>query len=199
MALARIRTVFAGVPGTPWYSNMYFQNDGGTSIATSATTWVTAFWTAISPSMAPGITWTTDPEVPTFNQLDGKITKTDAVTPGTGTASGADQALPYSNQALIRLLTNQFVNGRRVRGRIFVPGMREVDNTSGLPSPALRTVLGNAATALITSGTGTLAVWARPFNPDPPDPLKPARLGSQHAVQTAQVWTQWSVLRSRRD
>jgi hypothetical protein len=199
MALARIRTVFTGVAGTPWYSNLYFLNDGGTSIAATATTWVTAFWNSLDNQMGAGISWATDPEVPTFNQATGKITKTDAVTPGTGTSSGVGEVLPYATQLLIRLVTDEFVNGRRVRGRIFVPAPLEADNVSGLPGASIRTPAQTAINTLITSSTSTLAIWSRPFAGDPENPNNPARIGTQHVVDLGQVWTQWAVLRSRRN
>ena len=203
MALARIRTVFVGVAGTPWYSNLYFLNDGGTSIAASATGWVTTFWQTLDNNMNSQLTWATDPEVPTFNETTGKITKVDAVTPGTGAGSGAGEPLPYTNQLLIRLITSSFINGRRVRGRIFVPGLGESDNAVGGVLAATRTLANNAATTLITSSASTLAVWARPYDAldsnGQPIPGHTPRLGSQHSVSTSQVWTQWAVLRSRRD
>jgi hypothetical protein len=203
MALARIRTVFLGVAGTPWYSNLYFFNDGGTSIAASATGWVGTFWQTIDNNMVSGLTWATDPEVPTFNETTGKITKVDAVTPTTGAGSGIGEALPYQTQMLVRLITSAFVNGRRVRGRIFVPGLLEVDNAAAVPAASTRTLVNNATTTLITSSASTLAVWSRPYSAldkdGNPIPGKTPRLGSQHAVGTSQVWTQWSVLRSRRD
>lgn len=203
MALARIRTVFTGVAGTPWYSNLYFLNDGGTSIAAQATNWVGAFWQSLDNQMLTGITWVTDPEVPTFNETNGKITKVDAVTPSSGAGSIATEPLPYATQLLIRLITSAFVNGRRVRGRIFVPGLSEADNVSGLPSTTLRNLANSAASTLITSSASTLAIWARPYDAldkdGNPIPNKTPRLGSQHSVSQNQVWTQWSLLRSRRD
>lgn len=178
-------------------------NDGGTSIAQSATNWVGAYWATLDDRIVAPLSWTTDAEVPTFSEATGKITKVDAVTPVSGVGGLAAEALPYATQLLTRLITSQFVNGRRVRGRIFIPGLSETDNTAGLPAATLRTTATTAATGLITQSTGTLAVWSRPYSAldddGQPIPGKTPRVGSQHAVTSVSTWTQWSVLRSRRD
>ena len=200
MAVARIRTIFTGVAGTPWYSNLYFLDSGSTPIASLASGWVKDFWDDIAPFMLSTVRYTLETLVPTYDEATGNLTRQTAVAPLTGTGSDSTTALPWATQGLIRLRTAGIVNNRAVHGRIFVPGAPEVQSDNGVPVTGYKSGLQAAINTLIASSTSTLAIWARPFPGDlTATPPKPARAGSQHAVSTADVWAQWAVMRSRRD
>lgn len=199
MTIRRVRTVFSGVAGSPWYSNLYFDADGVTPSAQQNVDAVDAFWTALASLMDNAVTWTIGPEVPELDETTGELTGVQTVTPGTGAGTDTTDPLPYMSQGLVRLSTTDFVAGRRVRGRIFVPGLTETANTTtGQPS-------GSAITAMTTAGTnlvaaGGLLVWSRPFAGDPAaTPPRPARAGSKASITAVSGWNQWAVMRSRRD
>jgi hypothetical protein len=196
--IVRIRTVFAGVPGTPWYSNLYFADDGGVSVAQVAHDAVQAFWVGRVGLQRAPITGTVLGEVPRIQESTGDIVSVSTVTPTTFAATGATDQLPYMTQALVRLFTAAFIGGRRVRGRLFFPGALEAQNIGGLVESGMRTNLDSGIDVMIASAP--LCVWARPFAGDPAaTPPKPARLGSYHLVTDGETAAQWSVLRSRRD
>lgn len=200
MTILRIRTVFTGVAGAPWYSNLYFGPPADPTNAQQCVDAVGAFWATLATNLRLGVAFNVEGDVPAINEADGKITDQITVTPVTGGGTNAGDPLPPYTQALIRLSTNAFVNGRRVRGRIFVPGQVESNNVSGNPAGAFVTGVAAAAQALINNLDTELVVWARPFEGDPLSvPPKPARLGTYAGAVTATMWTAWSVLRSRRD
>lgn len=196
MPLDRVRTLFTAVGGSPYYSNLYFLNPTGANQAASVIAQVKAFWTTLSPTMFNTAPWNIEADVPVINEIDGKITAVHTGTAQSGQGSNIGEILPAATQLLARLSTNGFVNGRRVRGRIFIPNQVEGNSTNGRPATALLTTLNGALTTLIGSAI-QMNIWARPYV----DPLgvKPARPGSTWAVASGTGWTEWAVMRSRRD
>ena len=159
---------------------------------------VDTFWTALANLMDNAITWTVGPEVPILDEETGELVGVTSVTAGTGAGTAAGDALPYATQGLVRLATDDFVAGRRVRGRIFLPGIDENFNAAtGIPSSTFLSTVQTAVTNLIAAGG--LLVWARPFAGAEGPPVRPARLGSKASITASTVWTQWAVMRSRRD
>lgn len=194
--ISRVRTVFTGVAGTPWYSNLYFSSPGGSASVTAAVNAVHTFWFTMKGAIQTGVTWTVQGEVAQIENTTGELVGIINVPSLTNVGTAADEALPWATQALVQLNTNDFVHSRRVRGRIFVPAMGEANNTGGVPSSGLRSSLDGAAEALIADAGCILEVWSRPYAGSEGNP---ARQGSSHVVQSADVSPKWSVLRSRRD
>lgn len=185
--IRRIRTVFTGVAGTPWYSNMYFTWVNGTE--QDALDAVAAFWGAVDARMTQNVSWGTEDDIAVIDDATGQITGIETGSGGSGTGAQTSNALPFQTQGLLHLLTNSFLNGRQVRGRCFVPGMTETDNSvDGVMEAAGQTVLQTAADALITatSTPGPLRVYAR-------------SQATSVVVESITVPTKWAVLRSRRD
>lgn len=186
----RVRTSLTGVQGSPWLSTMYFDVAGGT--AQDAADAVGVFWTAMDNSMVSAVQWATEAEVAQVNASNGNLVMVHATTPASGTGASATEVLPIATQALIRWRTGSIVNGREVRGRTFIPGLVEANNDSGSPTSTLVTNYSAAAAALIADANSTLVVWHRPTTPGGSD-------GSKHDVVTGSMWTEFAVLRSRRD
>ena len=184
--MLRARTTFTGTTGAPWLSTMYFiaatENQAAADAVIAA---VGAFWGAVDARLGTAIQWTTDPSVAVLD-LDGTQTGAFATTPQVGTGASATELMPPANQILLRLRTNLFVGGREIRGRIFVPGNTEADATAGLVASAAQTAVNVAAAALIADANTIWAVWS-PTN------------ATATAVVSATAWSQWAVLRSRRD
>lgn len=107
----------------------------------------------------------------------------------TGTAAG--DGLPRQTQGLIRWGTATVINGRRVRGRLFMPAPNESDNdVGGTPVPAYVTALTTAAATIFTAGatSSEACIWHRPG----------VGAGASPDITSAVASTTWAVLRSRR-
>lgn len=196
MALRRVRTVFTGVAGTPWYNNMYFNDSIAGDVSNGSVIAVNNFWTAIRGALSDNVSWVVQGEVPRIDEATGDLIGISNVTPLGNTGSAADDELPFQTQALIRLNTSAFIHSRRLRGRIFVPALGESNNVGGLPTSTLRASLDAAAEALIADAAAPLVVWSRPFAGTPENP---PRIGSFSSVDSSDVSVKWAVLRSRRD
>ena len=196
MTMARVRTVFSGVAGTPWYSNLYFANDGSEDNSQNAHDATAAFWTSLADAITDQVTWEVLGEVTQIDEATGNLEGIVTLTPAFDNGEVTAEPLPWTTQALARLLTGQIVHNRLVRGRIFVPGETIGSNDDGKPTAGAIAGVQTAANLLITEAAGTLVVWSRPFAGTEKNP---ARVGSKHLVTTASVWDQWAVQRSRRD
>lgn len=182
MPARRIRTVFNGVPGTPWYSNMFFDTDVAVS-AQDAMDAVVAFWNTVDASMVSTVSWFTESEVPLFTN-PGTIAGWETATSGSGNGvKTAGLALPWQTQALVRWQTGAVFNNRRVLGHTYIPGLSEDDNAGGLPTATLLNTVDAAAEAVVEAG---LVIGSRVANVFYP-------------TTGSQLSSQWSVLRSRRD
>ena len=110
-----------------------------------------------------------------------------------------DLSLPYANQALIRLFSDQVINGRQVRGRIFVPGITRNNLAEGLLNSAAISAFDTAAAALIADADSQFQIWARPVDAEHATENSPERAGVGCDVLTASTSNQFAVLRRRRD
>lgn len=184
--IARVRTVFTGVAGTPAYSNFYFDDDGtAAGVYQSA---VLDFWNALNGAFAPGVTWTMVNPIPIIESTTGQVVSVVTGDGGTGTESSSHEPLPFATSGLLQLHSGVFVAGREVRGRCFIPYPHEQDQTTGKPgSDYINAVQDAADTLLGSSGSnGAWAIWSR------------ANARFELVTSTA-VWSNWAVMRSRRD
>ena len=183
--MLRVQTVLTGVGGSPYYQTLNFM--GGSLVDAQAVhARTTDFWIEIQDLFHSDIVAVVQPEVvavaPETGQAIGQF-----VVPQqqiTGTASG--QLLPRATQALMQLTTGQWRNGRQVRGRSFLPGLTEPSSDNGMPVAPVRTQIRNAAVDLL----------------GPP----PTRWGVYSTTNRefigaigVDVWSEWAILRSRRD
>jgi hypothetical protein len=168
----------------PAYSNLYFDDEVPPQTAADQ---VGLFLNAVAALQTTGITCAIEPDIPIIDPVTGQITDVVSVEPPTVTAPvGGTPALPPANQLLLRLRTAAFLDGRRLQGRCFIPRIRGSAQSGDVPSTAARGTLEAAADHLI-SGTGNqLLVWSR-------------KNGAVSAVEQASTWSQFAVLRSRRD
>lgn len=181
MPAYRIRTVFTGVPGSPYLNNFYFDS-GTVGDASAAASAVYDFWNAVDTNMVNTIAWNIEDDVPLFQNPE-TITGWETVAGGSGAGLASGDSLPWSTQLLVQWSTGVVFNNRRIRGRTFVPGFHENQNSAGVPIISLRDAVEAAADAMVGSG---LSIASRASNSFVP-------------VTSAQVWSQWAVLRSRRD
>lgn len=167
-------------------SVLYFES--GIAVATQRTA-VHTWLTTVKGVLAPSTTYTVETAGRELDDVTGGLTgawgESSAKT-GTGTGTGATAA--DATQIVNRWRTVTIINGRFLRGRTFIPGVSAGNEVGGNLSSAALTLLQGAANTFIASGAG-LIVWHRPG---------PGGPGSHDAVSTADVWTEFGVLRRRR-
>lgn len=92
-----------------------------------------------------------------------------------------------ATQGLMRWRTNVFNSGREVRGRTNLPVVLQADSdTEGKPDVGYIGFWNSKAGALIADEDSTLVVYSK-------------KNGLWAAVVTADMWSNYGVLRSRRD
>lgn len=178
--------IWAGAGGVSGQTALFFQ-DGATGFDIEDA--IAEFELAIRPALANTTTVTDTGVIRDMSTASGVLTGEVALTSSpVTTGSGGASAVPNASQGLIRIATGIFLNGRHLRGRIYVPGMSastvlgtgEV-NTTGLNA------LAAAGTALVTSGV--YGVWHRPVG---------GAGGVIHPANATSAWAEFAVQRRRR-
>jgi len=181
-----IRTEWTGVAGSPYYTTLRGLSAGTTSPQEMSD----AFDTFLGNSSAyfdDSLVATISPEVRVINSADGETVAVDTISGNVATFVGTGDPLPTFVQGLIKHQTGVFTSGRRLRGKIYLPGMLEANNTAaGLPS------------AGFTSGVqGFWDSFLATVGPDYVIYSPTHRVYG--SVTGSTVNGQWSILRSRRD
>jgi hypothetical protein len=150
-------------------------------------------WASIATRLSSSISWQFDQTVLAIEATTGTLVTTfqAAVALTVVGALGGDP-LPRQTQGLIRWGTASVIAGRRVRGRLYVPGVLEVDNdVSGSPVAALTTALTTAGATILPAGAtaSRAVVWHRPGA---------AGAGASPEITAVSAGPVWAVLRSRR-
>jgi hypothetical protein len=166
---------------------------GSTADATDILSRFRGCWNGVAAFFDDGLTIDFDPICiaveATTGVLTGAFVGTD---PASVTGTEAGDPLPAQTQGLVRLATSTVVGGRRLRGRIFVPGPAEARNdSSGLPNSTYTSGLTSGFAAMLTAGAtaSSPVIWHRPT----------AGAGGTHGLITGvSAAPTWSVLRSRR-
>ena len=182
--LYRVTQVATGVAGAPYYLTAFFSAAGGTA-QQAADAW-RAFLAPSSTVYGTGLVFQAMSDVSLLDPVTGNITGTTPVTVSSMSMIGGTTPLPAATQGLIRYRTGQYLNGREIRGRFNIPWQSESDSTLGVPDSTWQSTWNTRAAALITGGTKVHAVYS-PKN---------------HCWATttgASAWSQWAILRSRRD
>lgn len=191
----QVRTVWTGLAGTPYYSNLFFRDTTDPQQAASA---VALLWDGARTSFSAALTARVQPEVISLTAESGVTVSATVINPGApipGSQTG--EPLPGMVQGLIRLQTGQYVDGKRVSGRIFLPGATEQDSFNGSPIAAYLTVWEDALGAYLNSlasQDGPPVVWSRPRAATQTKPFRP---GALFSVSGANVETEFATLRSR--
>ena len=186
MALIRTSTVWTGTAGSPYFTQNYFLGAGDAAHASSA---IGALWTflgAIAAYIDDNLVETISGDVEVIDVASGQITSVVSVAGAVQGGTGAGDALPTLVQGLLRFNTPTYINGRQLKGRMYLPGMLESQNTVvGLPAAgmtgtvntALATYIASAADPAVFSDTHHYAV----------------------SISSATMAPKWSYLRTRRD
>nr|CRY97797.1 hypothetical protein [uncultured prokaryote] len=184
--MIRIRTVFTGVAGSPYYTNMYF-DAADVAAAQDAHDLVLQFWDDIAGMRRSLLSGTVEGVVPVINPATGDITGSYGLVEKNVSAGGdSTDPLPPATQALLTLATGVYVGGRQLQGRTFLPGFGENANAApGVLRSEYVATINAAAYDLLNTGPDWV-VWSR-------------KNGAFEPIQSALVSPKWSVLRSRKD
>lgn len=186
--MIRIRTQFVGEDGSPYHNTLYFGGDTAGE-ADAAANAARIFWGNCANAMSTLLTGTINGEAEFVDVATGQVTGTEAVSQSAIEGFAAGSILPPANQGLCRMLTNTFVNGRRLRGRVFVPGPTEALAESGLPTATYLGYLNDGIADLLTEGAaaGNFGIYSPTH-----------RVFGEVVGGTA--WAEnYAILRSRRD
>lgn len=188
----RQRTILTGVAGAPYVATVYSRGLGEQDEADALNAFSGELWAGLAGSvLSTGLTATQESTVVDIDPTTGQATGAFAVSGATVTGTNAGERLPPATQALLRLRTGQYIGGRELRGRWFIPGMVESDSNAGVVDTTARNDIVVAYTGALGEaenvyGAFQIVVYSRTN-------------GTQQVVSTVDVWTQFAVLRSRRD
>lgn len=166
---------------------MYFDESVAVDFARDA---LADLWQAVGPLLHSSYTWTIDQTGRIMTAETGKTTAlwTDPlVRTGVG-GVGIDGPVSNASMLLLQWRTGDYVDGRELRGRSFVPGLSTTNLVGGEVRDTARATAANAADALAKSDQG-FCIWRRPKDGSP---------GSTRPVQTGNAWREMAVLRGRR-
>lgn len=193
MAITRITAQWVGFRGAPGYSNFFFDgvftDESGVEAAALA---VREFFQSARSHMPSGCNVTVQSAADILDEVSGQITSVvDFAAPPVVTGLG-DGVYSAATGAVVNWNTQDYVNGRRVRGRTFlVPLSSEAFDSNGDIAAATLIALREGANDLVTATLeAPLCVWHRPVN---------GAGGSSHVVTSSTVPDLGAVLRSRRD
>jgi len=180
----RLRSIYTGESGLPGVTTMYFDPAEGLNPQDLADR-VKDFWQSIATSLTDDLTIQVDSQVDSIDSTTGEVTSSTGVTPPDPVVgSNSGDPLPLSTQLLVQLRTGVYFTGRELRGRYFIPGWCESENVAGKPTSSVISFVQSAAQDLA----------------DDSDQIVFSPTKNQFAdVSTTTVWSQWAVLRSRRD
>lgn len=182
--IKRVVVAWNGLSGLPGYSVLY------ADAATDPTGPLATFFNAIKAQFPSPLTWTVPSSGDTIDALTGTLNGQWTGTGGTTVAASTSGAYVAGTGAFVRLGTGVILNGRRLKGRLFLaPLKNDQFDTGGRVSAAALAILQPAVTALV--GANVLTVWHRPHPHG-------TSTGASATVTSGTVPTSVTSLRSRR-
>lgn len=180
--MKRTQTFLTGTDGSPYVSTNYW---GDTPTVQQVIDATANLWNIYDSYMVDNCFWSVDPVVVTVDPTTGEITESESGNGANGQGASAVEMLPPHTQILVRWRTGFYAGGREIRGRTFIPALADTVNLEG-----------NVSTTTATALTTALNTWILTA----PNPLIWSRVtGQTAAVINASIWTEFAVLRSRRD
>lgn len=161
--MIRILITYTGLEGMPAVNTLHFAGTGQTA-ANEAAVKANNFVQAMKIYISSSVQITIDQVATEVNFLTGEIVAFYGISGTATVGTDSNQPLPIGTSLLCTFQTGNVVRGRRLQGRIYVPGM-----TEGLPAPTT----GTLAPASVVTLSGVLAntlggtgaqflVWSRP-------------------------------------
>lgn len=184
--IREFRVRWDGVAGAPYWST-FRQTAVGTLSAQAFGNEVLAFLGDVAGNMTNAIAATLLNDVPVIESTTGQLIGAETIDGDEVIGSQTGEALPRTTQGLVQWFTGQVIAGRRLRGRMFLPGFTETQNApGGVPASALVVGMNTAITDFITAVSPDFVIYSRTHF-------------SGASVTSGTLWTEWASLRSRRD
>lgn len=186
--MIRLRVGWTGTGITGGGVSTHYFGGVGQSVADQAGIDLAAFWTAIVDAAVAGSALARiETSADQIDENTGKITDQFSISPPSIPTASSTGITSPATQILVNWGTATFVNGRRLRGRTFVPSVKaSVVTASGELNGSVRTTVAEAAEDLSGDVTSLLQVWSR------------THLTAAKTI-TTDVPNELAVLRSRRD
>ena len=168
--IIRCQGLISNIGSHPAFINQWYLPStvgGSNTDATNCLAHFKTIWVALAPKIVSVGVISYDTSVIAMEATTGVLTGSWSASPVTGTTcTGGSAMLPAQTQGLISWNTAQVFNGRRLRGRTYVPAPDEADNsgTIGAPGASYIVQLNAAIAAMNTAVTGGSlpVVWHRP-------------------------------------
>ena len=195
VTICRVTTTLTGFSGAPGYWRHYFKDVSGLVIPPMPQLCVDRVRDAVIAAgtlFATSVTYNVSGLVDEIDETTGQITGQTSVTPRTQIGAGAGSLGPIVVGLIAQYSTNDFVNGRRIRGRSFLNPIRAAYTVNSAPQAVELGLAQAFASAMDNPGATTVrfGVYTRP---------KGAVPGAWHDVATTSVPAKWTIMRSRRD
>lgn len=195
MTICRVTTTLTGFSGAPGYWRHYFKDVSGLVGPAMPQLCVDRVRDAVVAGgvlFANSVTYNVSGLVDEIDEDTGQITGQQSVTPRTQTGAGAGTLGPIVVGLVAQWNTDDFVNGRRIRGRSFLNPIRSAYTQNSAPQATELGLAQAFASKMDDPGATTVrfGVYTRP---------KGAQPGAWHDVTTTNIPQKWTVLRSRRD
>lgn len=195
--MLRVTVTGTGWPGAPSVNQYYFNAPDHATNDQASFSWerVRDAWEQLKTLCPNYVSHIVQAEVEDIDEATGEI-RGSTITEGTGGSIGGvgtGLSLPPATAACLNLVTGEFKNGRKVRGRTFVsPISQGSSDADGTPTAACLAIVA-AVSDIMVEDTGSgenYVVWSRPVN---------EAGGTMHAVGSMTMPDRFAVLRSRRD
>ena len=173
----------------------YWDSTGAAQAAlcTEAMARVRAMFSSAAGFVPSSVTLVLNPLFDEIEETTGALVGQVAGTPPSAvTFTGATDAMPYQTQGLVQYGTNAFIDGRRVKGRQYIPfPMEGANDVLGVPTSGYKTGWQTAVNLLGTTVVTpmTQRIWHRP---------KAGSGGLSTPVITRTTGSTCAVLKSRR-
>jgi len=195
MTICRVTTTLTGFSGAPGYWRHYFKDVSGLvgpAMPQLCVDRVRDAVVAAGALFATSVTYNVSGLVDEIDESTGQITGQQSVTPRTQIGAGAGNLGPIVVGLVAQYNTDDFVNGRRIRGRSFLNPIRSAYTINSAPQATELALAQAFASKMDDPGATTVrfGVYTRP---------KGAQAGAWHDVTSTNVPQKWTVLRSRRD
>jgi hypothetical protein len=148
--IRRVRTEWTGLPGGPALTTTYFPLGASTQQAIDA---MDAFWTSLQSRIANDAAWTVQADVEEIDPATGNIVAVTSGTTNGGNGSDTGGMLPNGTNGLLNLRTGVYLNGREVRGKLYVPAPTTAQLSDGVPAATYSSALVTAYNALLSAAS----------------------------------------------
>lgn len=160
------------------------------SAAVSLDTQLTAIRTGFE-TFKPNLSTTVQVAYPVtckvYDDATGAYIRDDTAPTRVNTTGGGSAPMPDVVQGLVQLNTATIVGNRRLKGRVYIPGIPASSVSTGNPTATVIAALSQLGTDL---GAASVKVWSRP---------RPGHVGVSAPVSTASGGPEYCVQRRRRN